>query len=68
MEIRSFPDPENDHRAGEETVAPCPVCSGHMELVYERHQQRVMVCVDCRSGLTIPATAWAVARDKTETK
>ncbi len=37
-----------------------------MELVYDRQHQRVMVCVDCQSGLTIPQTAWDIARIKRE--
>ena len=35
-----------------------------MELVYNRHSQTVSVCIDCHVGLTIPATAWEVARRK----
>lgn len=42
----------------------CPICAGNMETVYHRHHQRVVVCVDCQSGLTVPTTAWEVARIK----
>jgi uncharacterized protein YbbK (DUF523 family) len=35
-----------------------------MELVYDRHNQQVYVCTECHVGLTIPATAWDVARRK----
>jgi hypothetical protein len=35
-----------------------------MELVYNRHSQTVSVCIDCHVGITIPATAWEVARRK----
>jgi len=35
-----------------------------MELVYDRFNQQVCVCVDCHSGLTIPAAAWEVQRQK----
>ena len=42
----------------------CPVCGGVMELVYDRFNQQVCVCVDCHSGLTIPAAAWEVQRQK----
>ena len=68
MAIRALPNPENDQPPVEEPVAVCPVCDGHMELVYDRHQKKVMVCVDCRSGLTIPGNAWSVARLKREAK
>lgn len=47
---------------------PCPICGGCMESVYERHHQRVVVCVDCQSGLTVPETAWQVAQRKREAK
>lgn len=46
----------------------CPICSGTMDTVYHRHHQRVVVCLDCQSGLTIPTTAWDVARIKREAK
>jgi hypothetical protein len=39
-----------------------------MELVYDRHHQRVCVCVDCHAGITIPATAEEVIRLKREKK
>ena len=42
----------------------CPICSGQMELVYDRFNQQVCVCVECHSGLTIPAAAWEVQRRK----
>jgi hypothetical protein len=35
-----------------------------MELVYDRFNQQVCVCVDCHSGLTIPAEALEVQRRK----
>jgi len=35
-----------------------------MELVYDRLNQQVCVCTDCRSGLTIPTAAWEVQRAK----
>jgi hypothetical protein len=35
-----------------------------MELVYDRFNQRVCVCIDCHSGLTIPASAWEVKKRK----
>ena len=42
----------------------CPICDGKMELVYDRFNQQVWVCVDCHSGLTIPTTAWEVQKRK----
>lgn len=42
----------------------CPICSGRMELVYDRLNQQVCVCIECHSGLTIPASAWDVQRRK----
>ena len=46
----------------------CPICSGAMEVVFHRHGQMVAVCVDCHSGLTIPAAAREVGRLKHEKK
>jgi len=42
----------------------CPICGGRMEVVYNRSQQIVAVCVDCHSGVTIPAKAREVVRLK----
>ena len=45
-------------------LAYCPICYGKMEVVYSRNNQNVCVCVDCQSGVTVPATAWEVVRLK----
>jgi hypothetical protein len=39
-----------------------------MELVYDRLNQRVSVCTDCHSGVTVPASALDVLRLKREKK
>jgi hypothetical protein len=39
-----------------------------LELVYDRFNQRVSVCKDCHSGLTVPSSAWEVLRLKREKK
>jgi hypothetical protein len=39
-----------------------------METVYQRFNQQVCVCVDCRSGLTVPNSTWEVIRLKREGK
>jgi hypothetical protein len=51
-----------------DVLRQCPICGGLMETVYKRNRQTVCVCVDCRSGLTVPDTAWDVARVKREAK
>lgn len=59
------PQPSNEENlAPSDDTRPCPICAGRMEKVYEQFHQRVFVCVECHSGLTIPATAWNVARMK----
>lgn len=62
-------DDESD-RSGEacEVIEDCPVCGGKMEVVYNRTQSKVCVCVDCHTGLTVPAAAWRVVRAKREAK
>jgi ssDNA-binding Zn-finger/Zn-ribbon topoisomerase 1 len=57
--------PEDERR--QEDVPPikaCPICAGDMEVVYSRHGQQVVVCTECHSGLTVPASAWNIARVK----
>jgi ssDNA-binding Zn-finger/Zn-ribbon topoisomerase 1 len=45
-------------------LSACPICDGTMEIVYTRNNQQVIVCTDCHSGLTVPSSAWDVARAK----
>jgi len=49
-------------------LAYCPICYGTMEVVYSRNNQNVCVCVDCRTGVTVPATAWEIVSLKREGK
>ena len=49
-----------------EVMPFCPICGGKMELVYDRPHQKVCVCVDCMSGLSVPQAAWLVAKKKRE--
>lgn len=48
----------------EAELPDCPVCSGRLDLVYDRFKQKVYVCIDCHVGLTIPESAWEVVRQK----
>lgn len=57
-----FREPELDR------IPACPLCKGHMEPVYDRSHQKVLVCTDCHTGVTIPAAAWEVARLKRDTE
>jgi hypothetical protein len=68
MTLRALPDPDDPRPVVDEQVAACPICDGRMELVYDRHHQKVVVCVDCQSGLTIPGAAWEIARIKREAR
>ncbi len=43
---------------------PCPICTGQMETVYNRYHQKVSVCIDCKTGITVPNAAWEIARFK----
>ena len=53
-------------RDGDAPITTCPVCLGRMELVYDRYHQKVCVCTDCRTGITVPAMAWRIAKLKRE--
>ena len=68
MPLRGLPNREQDEQRQAEVPLECPVCHGRMELVYDRHHQKVVVCIDCQSGLTVPASAWEIARIKREAK
>jgi hypothetical protein len=46
----------------------CPICVGRLEVVYDRFHQKVLVCVDCHSGITVPDSAHQVARLKRDKK
>jgi hypothetical protein len=51
-----------------EIIPACPICNGKMEKVYDRYHQQVCVCVDCHTGLSIPASARNVARLKKQNR
>jgi hypothetical protein len=69
MPLRAL-DPDEPNSLGEpcEVLEVCPVCGGKMEVVYSRTQSKVCVCVDCHSGVTVPATAWQVVKAKRDAK
>ena len=47
----------------EVVIPPCPVCGGLMEVVYDRFE-KVVVCVVCHTGMSIPRRAWIVRMKK----
>ena len=49
-------------------IPACSICGGKMVLAYDRYQQKVCVCIDCHTSLTIPGSAWHVASDKREAR
>ncbi len=58
------PPPDSRADAMALALTYCPICYGTMEVVYSRNQQSVCVCVDCHSGVTVPASAWDIVRSK----
>jgi len=68
MALHAVSKPEEDPDEDREPSVVCPICRGQMDTVYDRHHQRVVVCVDCQSGLTVPSTAWDIARIKREAR
>ena len=46
----------------------CSICNGTMVLAYDRYQQKVCVCTDCHTSLTIPGSAWQIASEKREAR
>ncbi len=47
-----------------DVVEICPICTGTMEAVYTRVHQKVCVCVDCHTSITVPASAWKIKAEK----
>jgi len=35
-----------------------------MEAVYSRAHQKVCVCVDCHTSITVPSSAWEIKSEK----
>ena len=70
MALESVNPDADDRRKREVTpvVAACPLCYGRMEVVYARNNQQVSVCIDCHTGVVIPAVAWDLVRSKREAK
>jgi hypothetical protein len=70
MALHALKPSDNDAPEPEpcEVIQVCPVCDGQMETVYERGHQKVCVCKDCHSGLTVPNSAWEIVRMKRKPK
>lgn len=68
MTLRPVDKEKQPTDAPPDAIQECPVCQGRMETVYDRHHQTVCVCVDCHTGVTVPATAWNIARLKGQNK
>jgi hypothetical protein len=64
---QSQPPPAIERRTGAANP-PCPICDGRMETVYDRYHQKVSVCIECKTGITVPGTAWEIARMKRDRK
>jgi hypothetical protein len=64
MALRAV-DPNDPIKAGPcEVIEICPICSGPLEAVYTRVHQKVCVCVDCHTSITVPQSAWRVKAAK----
>ena len=59
-------DPKNPGPC--DVIEVCPICGGSMAAVYSRAHQKVCVCNDCHTSITVPAAAWDVIRAKGETR
>jgi ssDNA-binding Zn-finger/Zn-ribbon topoisomerase 1 len=68
MELASHNPWFDDKSEEAPALGSCPICDGKLELVYSRHNQQVLVCRDCHSGVTIPSTARDIVRVKREAK
>ena len=53
-------DPQDEREA----IPACSICDGRMVLAYDRYQQKVCVCADCNTSISIPGSAWSVAGAK----
>jgi hypothetical protein len=69
-EVNKTNTPKDERQRQEDapSIKACPVCEGAMEVVYDRYHQKVTVCTDCHTGITVPGSAWEVARLKREAK
>jgi uncharacterized membrane protein len=47
-----------------DVIDTCPICGGSMESVYSRAHQKVCVCSDCNTSITVPTEAWGISRQK----
>ena len=47
-----------------DAIEICPICGGSMEAVYSRAHQKVCVCNDCHTSITVPSEAWEILWNK----
>lgn len=46
----------------------CPVCGGEVEKVGEQHTRSLFSCKECLCDVSVPSTAWDIARVKRQRK
>lgn len=60
--------PGSYHSEPGPNIPACSICQGVMFIAYDRYQQKVCVCADCHTSITIPGSAWDVAGLKRESR
>jgi hypothetical protein len=65
MATRAVNLPDDESTAQMPPKIPrCSICDGTMVLAYDRYRQKMCVCLDCHTSMTIPGSAWDVAARK----
>jgi hypothetical protein len=39
-----------------------------MKVAYDRYHQKVCVCLDCHTSVSVPGSAWQIAKRKRDSK
>ena len=64
MARRTVSGPDERRKVERATTPACSICEGMMVVAYDRYQQKVFVCTDCNTSISVPGSAWAVAAEK----
>ena len=60
---------QSDHPVAPKTFVPiCPVCSSLLQHAYQGDDQQLFACDRCRTTVTVPVAAWAVALENRQRK
>lgn len=69
FKVKPDGETQGDRQSEPKTFVPiCPVCSNLMQEEYHGDGQHLFACERCRTTVTVPVAAWAIALENRQRK